>query len=228
MAEQLTSITEETVAFTRDGLTLRGVLAYPADGEPQRLVLLCAPHPNFAGDMQNNVIVALARGLADAAVTLRFDYHGIGASQIALPPGVSVFDYWQEVEESRDYAAAVRDTATAADFLSFVAPALQLTIVGYSFGAAAGLCHGLADPRATRLAGLAPPLARVDFSFLAGLAKPCLLLCGGKDFVCAAPDLQALAARAGAQARILPEEDHFFRGTEQAVLDIVSGFLNQE
>ena len=221
-------ITEERITFPRGNLALSGVLAYPAAREPGRLILLCAPHPNFAGNMENNVITALARALARRAVTLRFDYHGIGASEIDLPPGVSVFDYWLELEESHDYAPAVADASAAAHFLSTMDARLEMDIVGYSFGSATGLLYGLTDPRVRRLVGIAPPLARVDFGFLAGAPKPCLLLCGGRDFVCAETDFLNLAQAGGAlvQAEILPGEDHFFRGSEALLVRKVAQFLN--
>lgn len=218
---------EERITFSRDDLTLGGILAYPAASAPERLVLICAPHPNFAGDMENNIVIALARALAIRAVTLRFDYHGVGASPMQLPPGVSIFDYWQEIEESGDYSPAVADVAAAARFLAAQDTELEMDVIGYSFGAAAGLRYGLGDPRVRRLVGIAPPLARVDFSFLAGCTKPCLLLCGGRDFVCGVPDLLALAEKAGpcARAEIVSEEDHFFRGYETEIADLVAGFL---
>ncbi len=227
MSESQLQCTEERVTFEREGLALSGVLSYPATGEPERAVLLCAPHPNFAGDMNNNVIVALAQGLAAQAVVLRFDYHGIGASQINLPTGVSVFDYWMDVEETHDYSAAARDAAAAADFLSDATGGLELDVTGYSFGAATGLHVGLADPRIKRMVGIAPPLARVDFGFLEACPKPCLLLAGGHDFVCSAAELTSLAAQAGArvQMEILPEDDHFFRGREAEVVERAQAFL---
>ena len=87
-------IIEERITFTGKNLTLAGVISYPAADDPVRSVLLCSPHPHFAGDMDNNIIQAIAGDLARDSVTLRFDYRGVGNSKIELPPGLSVFDYW--------------------------------------------------------------------------------------------------------------------------------------
>lgn len=220
-------VIEERVTFASGRQTLSGVLSYPAGCEPERAVLLCTPHPHFAGDMANNVIAALGRFLAERAVVLRFDYRGVGDSSIVLPAGASVFDYWHEVEEAKDYDDAIGDVRAAASELYSVAGGLPLSVVGYSFGAATGLRFGVDDPRVESLAGISPPLARVGFDFLTGCVKPCLLLCGKDDFVCAENDLNGLVDRCGpnVRAEVLAGQDHFFRGCEQAICTRVSEFV---
>jgi len=110
-------IVEERVTFPSGPLRLAGVLAYPQEVTPERAVLVCSPHPHFAGDMNNNVVAAVTRHLAAHAVVLRFDYRGVGESQIALGPEESAFDYWTDVEETKDYAGAVHDVRSAAQVL---------------------------------------------------------------------------------------------------------------
>ena len=53
------------VQFDSDRLTLEGMLSAPASTPPTRGVLLCHPHPQYGGDMDNNVVraVAAARNL---------------------------------------------------------------------------------------------------------------------------------------------------------------------
>ena len=55
-------IVEEHVTIESKSLRLRGILTYPAASEPQQAVLLCSPHPHFAGDINNNVIRSLGQG----------------------------------------------------------------------------------------------------------------------------------------------------------------------
>src|SRR5512143_649679 len=105
---------EEYITFSSGSLQLRGVLAYPEEAAPGRAVLMCSPHPHFAGDMNNNVICAVARRLAARAVVLRFDYRGVGDSEISLAPDISVFDYWTDIEQIKDYREPVLDVASAA------------------------------------------------------------------------------------------------------------------
>jgi len=224
---QSTCMIEERIIIPGESGRLAGILAYP-DATPPRLgLLLCPPHPHFAGNMENNVVRALAQRLAEDSVTLRFDYRGVGDSEIRLAADRSVFDYWNDVEEKRDYADALADVAAAARALQDAAPGLPLAVAGYSFGAAVGLLHGLGDPAVGRMAGISPPLTRIDFGFLAATAKPCLLLSGEADFVYSAERAAALQSLAGPRLRIerLAQQDHFFRGEEAILCDRVAAFL---
>ncbi len=221
------NIVEEKVRFPSGALQLAGVLAYPSDAEPSHAVLLCSPHPHFAGDMDNNVIRALARAAAQTAVSLRFDYRGVGESEIDLPAGLSVFDYWQEVEERQAYGDAMADVAAGAAALAHASGALPLAVVGYSFGCATGMRFGLCDPRVWALVGVCPPLARVSFEFLARAPKPALFVCSRHDFVFSAQKLESCRALAGPnlQAELLDAGDHFFRGDEALVCELAMAFL---
>jgi uncharacterized protein len=228
-----TAIIEEQVRFGA-GPALTGILGYPAGGgaaEPVRAVLLCSPHPHFAGDMNNNVIKALACGLAADSVALRFDYRGVGDSQVELPDGLSVFDYWDEVERTKDYRDALADIGSACAELTRIAAGLPLFVVGYSFGAATGLTFGLDCPAVRAMAGISPPLTRVDFGFLAECpsAKPCLLLCGKNDFVYSPAEAARLAgaSAAGLIVEQLDGSDHFFRGQEDDLCRRVRKFLTE-
>src|SRR5690606_26117792 len=104
---------------------------------PRHAVLLLNPHPQFGGNLNNNVIRHLARRLAEeGAVTLRFDYRGVGASTLALPPGQTAFSYFAEMERSRSYEALVPDAAAAFEHLEQnVLRGIPRIIAGYSFGA---------------------------------------------------------------------------------------------
>ena len=223
----LAHIVEERITFRNDGLTLSGVLAYPASKEPLRAALLCSPHPHFAGDMDNNVIKALARRLAEDSVTLRFDYRGVGESEIRLPPGVSVFDYWSDVEENKDYADALSDVQAAVEELTRAAGAKKpLHVVGYSFGAITGLMYGAPRAAVRRMAGISPPLNKISLAFLADCAKPCLLLGGKNDFACSTENMADVKKIAGRRAEIaLLDADHFFRDEEEILCIRVTEFI---
>jgi uncharacterized protein len=222
-------VIQERIRFGRGG-RLAGVLHYPAETRPRRAVLLCSPHPDFAGDMDNNVILSLAERLANDCVALRFDYRGVGESRIDLPPGVSALDYWEEVEQTRNYTDALADCADAADQLSQISGGLPMAAIGYSFGAATATRTALADPRFDAMVGISPPFKRIAFEFLADCPKPCLMLSGQDDFVFDPHVAARLSAAAGVRLtmEILDGMDHFFRGTEnvlgQRVADFVLGF----
>jgi alpha/beta superfamily hydrolase len=217
----------EKIRFGRDQY-LAGVLGYPLDGNPKWAVLTCSPHPNFGGDMENNVVAALAGRLSHEAVTLRFDYRGVGESRIDLRPGLSVFDYWEEVEQTLDYAEPLADTAAAVDELWLLASGLPMIAVGYSFGAIMGTRRGVRDPRIVAMAGISPPLKRVGFEHLSDCGKPCLLISGQEDFVFDADAAKNLVNAAGRNLTFeRPPGDHFFVGLEAGLADRVAGFIDR-
>jgi alpha/beta superfamily hydrolase len=216
---QTTAIIEETITFESDGLRLTGVMAYPDSQEPENAVLLCSPHPHFAGDMDNNVITELAQYLATDSVTLRFDYRGIGDSQIHLPEDLSVFDYWDTIEESKNYDDAVSDVVSAGEALSRTTGGLPQIAIGYSFGAATAFIYGMKNDRVKQLIGIAPPLTKVDFSFLSECEKPAFVMFGQEDFLYSADDIEEFKKMVSPSTEIdlLDGCDHFFRGDEKHI-----------
>lgn len=225
------SIVEERMAFASGPLRLAGILAYPQEAVPERAVLVCSPHPHFAGDMNNNVVSAVARHLAARAVVLRFDYRGVGESEIALGPEESAFDYWTDVEETKDYVGAVEDVRSAAQVLLDIAgsPDIELSVVGYSFGAATGMLFGHENSRVHKMVAIAPPLGKVSFDFLAGCPKPSLHMVGTKDFLYSQDKVEIFRTMLGPAGRVmvLDEADHFFRGDEDMLAREVENFLRE-
>jgi alpha/beta superfamily hydrolase len=204
-------IDEETVRFRAGGPTLEGRLA--AGERPAAAAVLCHPHPQYGGDMENAVVQALAAGLAAAGVaTLRFNFRGVGASEGRFDGGSG------EVDDARAAVAFLRTRVAA--------PALAL--VGYSFGAVVALAAGRdRTTGVTRLVAVAPPLAMVDLGFLAGCATPLLFVVGERDTYCPPPLLERALALPAAAPRVarIAAADHFFGGYETVVAVPVIHFL---
>jgi alpha/beta superfamily hydrolase len=219
-------VMHEQIRFGRNDY-LAGVLSYPVDGAPTRAVLMCSPHPNFGGDLENNVVAALAERLAADTITLRFNYRGVGQSHIDLPPGLSTFDYWENVEQALDYAEPLADTATAAEALSLISAGLPMISVGYSFGAIMGTRVAVLDRRIIAMVGISPPLKRVAFEHLADCHKPCLLISGRDDFVYDADVAKKVIEASGPKLTFeRPLADHFFLGIEAELAERVARFVN--
>jgi uncharacterized protein len=173
---------------TADGLVLEA--AEHVSGDARLAAVVLHPHPQYGGDMDNHVVIALAGGLAaDGASTLRFNFRGTGASQGEHGGG------GPEREDVRTALAHVRDTA----------PDRSVLLAGYSFGAmvAAGVAADGAG-----LAGLllvSPPLGYGTLpAFPAGL--PVLAIAGDRDRICPADRLLALAP--AAETRLVGGTDH--------------------
>jgi len=220
-------IIEEQITFKSGDLNLRGILSYSFSGEPECAVLLCSPHPHFAGDLNNNVIQALSEHLAVRSVVLRFNYRGIGGSEINLPEGLSVYDYWTDVEEKKDYKDALEDGRAAMEELIKISSGIPLFVIGYSFGASLALTNGISHKKVSGMIGISPPLSRLDFSFLSGLNKKCFLMCGEGDFVFSHSELDRIKSIAGPEliTDIYSDQDHFFRGTEHILCRNMENFI---
>lgn len=220
-------IIEERISFANGEIKLDGVLTYPQTVESVRAILLCSPHPYFAGNMDNNVIRELAQHLASDSITLRFDYRGVGESRIDLPAGLSVFDYWTDIEESKNYSDAVSDIACAADELYRISGGLPLTVIGYSFGVVTGFLYGNGNSFVDTMIGIAPPLGKVSFDFLNGCDKDVLVLIGKVDFLysdCKASEFEK-AIGPCATIELLNNCDHFFRDDENRIAKKVKEFI---
>ena len=205
----MTRVEEEAVRFDVDGLTLEGRLALPP--APQRAVVLCHPHPQYGGTMDNNVILALADRLVDAgAATLRFNFRGVGASEGRYGGGKG------EANDAKAAVACLRQRLAAA----------EITLVGYSFGAIVALLAGHDDDVA-RLVAVAPPVTMFDTTFLNGCTKPKLFVIGERDQYCPIAALQERMADFTGPKRLVRVEhaDHFFFGHEQEVARAAVDFI---
>ncbi len=178
---------------------LEALIEEPAAGVPLRFsAVVCHPHPLFGGTLHNKVVHTLARSLRDGgAVTLRFNFRGVGASEGSHDEGVG---------ESADALAAVAWARARW-------PSVPLLLAGFSFGAAVAIrAAAAADP--LWLISVAPAVDRVSF---AGLEMPqCdwLIVQGSADEIVAPESVRSWAARMAPQARVrmLPGVGHFFHG----------------
>lgn len=192
-------------------LILEGALHEVGSSSPGPAAVVCHPHPLYGGDMDNNVVVAVAEALAGAGiVALRFNFRGTGGSGGAFGGG-----------------AAEREDVDAA--LAFLAGQRgvdgdRLGLVGYSFGALVAL--GASPGAARALVAVSPPLALAELPVRLPDC-PILLVTGGRDDIAPAASLRALAesARDRCEAVVLPGADHFWWGQEGRLAEEVLRFL---
>ncbi len=199
---------------TSDGLSLEAAWTRP--GDPDRVLVLCHPHPQQGGTMNAPLIAALARHLSAAGwAVLRFNYRGIGSSQGQSSGGTG---------EVSDVAAAV-DAAAAAH------PDLSLDLVGWSFGAATALRWQARTASALRYVGIAPPVASQYTPPLPppeGLAATTrTFIIGDRDQFTTTDDLGAYARSIGAGLEVIKGSDHFFHFRDAKVAELVAGALRE-
>src|SRR6476620_6198205 len=95
----------------------------PAD-MPRGFAVICHPHPQAGGTLDNKVVQTLARAFAQLGLrSVRFNFRGIGASEGAWDGGRG------EVDDALAVIGAYRHGAEAE-----AARALPLVLAGFSFG----------------------------------------------------------------------------------------------
>lgn len=222
----------EQVQIEGGPFTLEGALAYGEDVcRPRAAVVVACSHPLLGGNLHNNVVRGLGDGLAEQGLlSLRFNYRGVGQSQgPRRDVSRDVARMWEtsHVDGEMDLH---RDLQAATTFLrATVGPELPLALVGYSFGCALlPLVEPVLRPAAYVL--IAPPLARHDYSALAQVRAPVLVIASEDDFATDADSLRAWFAELPKPKRLVlePMGNHFFRGQEPWLVDTVLTFLEEQ
>lgn len=201
---------EERVTFEGPAGPLEGILSIP-DSAPRAVAVVCHPHPQFDGTMQNKVVHTLACTFTAAGIAaLRFNFRGVGESAGAYDEGDG---------ETEDALAAV-------EFAHERLGELPLWLAGFSFGSSIAL---RASTR-TECAGLvmvAPPAAKFGPSEAGAPDCPWLVVQGDADEIAPPDDVVEWVngIDAGPELLMLPGVDHFFHGKLNLLRDTVSEFI---
>ncbi len=167
-------------------------------GTPLGTVVLCHPHPQFGGTLDNKVVQTLARAFLQLGYrAVRFNFRGVGASA-----GV-----WDEGRGEVDDALAVVAAERAAH------PQLPLALGGFSFGGfvAAQAAHQLqATVPVQRLVLVGPATSR--FPMPASVAPDTVLIHGEADDVVPLAATLDWARPQVLPVIVLPGVGHFFHG----------------
>jgi hypothetical protein len=199
-------------------ITLEGFLHTP-DGDPKSRpaapfpgIVVCHPHPQYGGDMYNNVVGALVRAALESGfAALRFNFRAVGESEGAHSGGQA---------EPDDVRAAFAFLAAQPEIESG-----RVALAGYSFGAAMALLAS-PDVSPTGLALVSLPTSAGELSPPEG-DFPLLLVSGDRDEYSDTDALTNLAEAAGDRARIeiVPGVDHFWMGSDDRLTETAAAFL---
>jgi alpha/beta superfamily hydrolase len=175
---------------------------------PRGVAVVCHPHPQHGGTMDNKVVQTLARAFMQLGYTaVRFNFRGVGASAGAWAQGPG------EIDDALAVIAALR------------APGQPLVLAGFSFGgyvasnAAARLAaaHGAA---AERLVLVAPAASRFD---MAAVPSDTLLIHGEADDVVPLAAVFDWARPLALPVTVIPGAGHFFHGQLSLLKSLVAG-----
>jgi len=190
---------EERVFIPSNGVQLEGLLSSQEASSFRGGVILCHPHPQYGGDMDNPVITTCAEVASQEGLsTLRFNFRGVGESQGSYGEGIA------EKEDVRAVADYLHSRLKGDD--------PPLILVGYSFGAWVGFPIAADDERFVGMVAVAPPLGIYDFGFLKGCKKKKLFIAGDKDLFCPLALLEKWYQQLDEpkSLAVIPNADHFF------------------
>lgn len=199
---------EESVRIPAGDLTLEGRLARAAG---EKAAVVTHPHPLYGGDMNNNVVEALAVGYARAGfTTLRFNFRGVGRSEGSYDNGQG------EMEDVRHAVALLAESG-----------ARSIHLAGYSFGAWVNARALDRIPDIREAVMVSPPAGFMDFSFVRPEPRVRLVITGARDEI-AEPSLVAqLVPRWNPEAvlHVIQEADHFYFGHTEALRSVLATHL---
>jgi alpha/beta superfamily hydrolase len=169
--------------------------------DARRGALVCHPHPEYGGEMSNNVVRAAIKAFGSLGwTTLRFNFRGVGQSSGRYSEGLG---------EREDVRAAY-------NFLKGKG-LRDIVVAGYSFGGwvAANALNNL-DPYGLVL--ISPPIAVMEVC-LRDLEVPCWILYGDRDPFCPEEQLRTLieATPCVEGSFAIKGADHFYWGYEDQI-----------
>jgi hypothetical protein len=191
---------------------LEALLESPRDGAIKGGAVVCHPHPEHGGTMQNKVAHTLARAfVARGFAALRFNFRGVGESEGTFDEGAG------EVYDTLAAVRTVRDRFGDAD----------LWLAGFSFGAAIAV-YAAAEARPTGLVSVAPAISRVSKQMRSQPQCPWLIIQGDEDELVPVADTISWVntLEPGPELQIFKGTEHFFHGKLVELRRAVETFID--
>lgn len=192
---------------------LEGLIERPSSDDPAGAAVVCHPHPQHGGTLQNKVTHTLARAfLLRRFAVLRFNFRGVGKSEGTFDEGVGELD----------------DAIAATRWIRERYAKLPLWMAGFSFGAAIAIKAG-ARVSADGLISVAPAVRRVADAPAPQPGSPWLVIQGEDDEVVDTEDTIAWLNHLdpGPELQLFPETGHFFHGKLVPLREAVESFLSR-
>ena len=167
--------------------------------DQKKVAVICHPHPQHGGTMDNKVVTTLMRTYRDLGITLvRFNFRGVGKSQGEFDSGRGELD---------DLIAVVNQTLN--DF-----PHYQLMLAGFSFGSSIAARASYLVPFLSHLCLLAPPIERYEYDSDKNFRVPVCVIQGDKDERVIAQGVYDWCASLKSPVDLIryPDATHFFHG----------------
>lgn len=206
---------EEKVWFYSGDLKLEGIISINKGVSSLPAVVICHPHPLHGGNMNNNVVVAVYRGLSEKGVSaLRFNFRGVQKSEGIYAGGEG---------EQADVDAAISFLLSREEM-----PVGKIGVCGYSFGSAVSVLAAVKNPRVQAIACISPP-SLPSLEPLKNYFGTKLLVCGTEDEFIEPAELEKLVETMPEPKKMVAVRgaDHFWQGFEEKLLTYISSFFSK-
>jgi alpha/beta superfamily hydrolase len=169
------------------------------EAPPRGLALVCHPHPQFGGTLDNKVVQTLARAFLELGwASVRFNFRGVGSSEGAWDEGRGEID---------DALAVLRASRERVEFAG-----LPLAVAGFSFGGyiAAAVAGRLPETdKPSRLVLIAPSTEKQQ---VPEVPADTIVIHGESDDVVALVATLDWARPQALPVIVFPGVGHFFHG----------------
>jgi alpha/beta superfamily hydrolase len=198
---------------------LESLIETPVSGEDSQSAqvtafgVVCHPHPQFGGTLDNKVVHTLARAFNQlGAPAIRFNFRGVGTSAGTYDEGRG------EIQDALAVIACGRERW----------PGAALWLGGFSFGGSVAVwAAGEAAP--ARLVAVAPGITKIGVTGAAPPQCPWLIVQGDADEV--VPPQVVLAwsrtLKPAPEVVVLPGAGHFFHGRINDLRETVLAFMGR-
>ncbi|UCD01280.1 MAG: alpha/beta fold hydrolase [Promethearchaeota archaeon] len=184
-------------------------------GQDNPVVLICHPHPQYGGNMYNNVVSNVFNKLIKNKIScLRFNFRGVGKSTGTHSGG----------------EGEISDVQSCIDFLINEKKFEKIIICGYSYGAAIGCSAINYSDEIIGYVSISFPWDFIGTKFreLSQSNKPKLFIQGNQDTIAVYSNFEQYYNQYHDPKRkkIIDGADHFYWGYERQVVDEILEFYN--
>ena len=206
---------QSAVSFNVKGLSFEGVVAQPEDHSgPMPGVVICHPHPQYGGNMDNNVVLSLGFALAQQGfAALRFNFRGVGNSEGEHTKG--------ELEKQEVLGALNLLKAWPG------VDSRRIGLAGYSFGSGVVLNNPELHKKARAFGLISPSVRKLEATELKKKDHPAFVIVGDQDKAFQSGEyIAALDAFSHPPGRlVVPGADHFWFGYEDQLTSPLVDFF---
>jgi uncharacterized protein len=201
------------VTFPCGEIDLEGELQLPANSSNFPIVIVCHPHPQYGGDMYNNVVEIICEALLQNSIAaFRFNFRGVGNSGGRFGGGIGERE---DVKAALDFIAGTTSIDSS-----------RIGLAGYSFGGSVVLPVALEDKRVQLLALVSPALREKDWENLKSYPQPKCIFVGSNDTIIGFSRIQQYFDDADYFHTIVGA-DHFWQGYEEELIKKLVPFFGR-